>query len=822
MYADVILPVPIPKTFTYRIPVVLQSLIGIGFRVIVPFGKKKILTGIVAKVHGKAPAVYEAKLILDLLDNTPVVNALQINFWGWMSSYYCCHIGEVMNAALPSGLKISSESKVQMNPDFELDNPGFPMDARELVLLEVLQDKKELDMQACSDLLGLKSAHLIIKSLLIKEAVLVFEEIKEKYHPKKETRIKLSSRYLNNKKELENLFDSLKSQPKQEEILLKYLQQVPVYQQPQMNTSGMPKNLFGKAGLSESSLKTLIKNGILEEFKVIISRFEEIPILQETVQLATFQQEAFSSIKAQFETKQTVLLQGITGSGKTEIYIQLIQEVLESGSQVLLLLPEIALTTQIVNRLQRVFGSNMGVYHSKFSDNERVEVWLGVLSGKYNFVVGVRSAVFLPFDSLGLIIIDEEHEPSYKQFDPAPRFQGRDAAIMLAWLHQAKTILGSATPSFESFHNARIGKYGLVQINQRYGKAELPQFMLTNILSDKKKNLYKLDSTRLLREKIQDALNRQEQVLIFQNRRGYAPYMSCEECGWIPECEHCDVSLTYHQFAEEMRCHYCGFKEKVPPLCPACGSQKLTLVGVGTERIEENLSLLFPEARIARMDLDTTRSKYGYQRLLEEFGAGNIDILVGTQMISKGLDFDKVTVVGVVDADRMLYFPDFRSGERAFQMITQVAGRAGRRDKMGTVVLQSRNPDLPIFKQIMDGDYINFYLQEMGERKRFFYPPFVKLIKVTVKHKDFKIAEKTARHLFQLLADIPVRKIMLGPEKGLVGKIKNQYIFEIFAKIDRSGNHHADFRQGLEECLTQLRAEKDFKSTRFVVDVDPY
>jgi len=822
MYADIILPVPIPKTFTYRIPTSLQSLIGIGFRVIVPFGKKKILTGIVAKVHGKAPTVYDAKSILDLLDNTPVVNALQINFWGWMSSYYCCHIGEVMNAALPSGLKISSESKVQMHPDFELDNPSFPMDSRELVLLEVLQDKKELDMQACSDLLGIKSAHLIIKSLLIKEAVLVFEEVKEKYQPKKETRIKLNTKYLNNKRELEALFDSLKSKPKQEEILMKYLQQVPVYQHPQLNESGVLKNIFDKAGLSESSLKTLVKNAVLEEFKVVVSRFEEIPVLQETIQLADFQQEAFSSIKEQFETKQTVLLQGITGSGKTEIYIQLIQEVLGSGSQVLLLLPEIALTTQIVNRLQRVFGSKMGVYHSKFSDNERVEVWLGVLSGKYDFVVGVRSAIFLPFDSLGLIIVDEEHEPSYKQFDPAPRFQGRDAAIMLAWLHQSKTILGSATPSFESFHNARIGKYGLVQINQRYGKAELPQFLLSNILADKKKNLYKLDSTRLLREKIQDALNHQEQVLIFQNRRGYAPYMSCEECGWIPECEHCDVSLTYHQFAEEMRCHYCGFKEKVPPVCPACGSQKLTLVGVGTERIEENLSLLFPEARIARMDLDTTRSKYGYQRLLEEFGAGNIDILVGTQMISKGLDFDKVTVVGVIDADRILYFPDFRAGERAFQMITQVAGRAGRRDKNGTVVLQSRKPDLPIFKQIMDGDYINFYLQEMGERKRFFYPPFVKLIKVTVKHKDLKIAERAARHLFQLLVEIPVRKIMLGPEKGLVGKIKNQYIFEIFAKIDRSGNHHAVFRQGLEECLNQLRSEKDFKSTRIIVDIDPY
>nr|MBI1231387.1 primosomal protein N' [Cytophagales bacterium] len=800
-FADVILPVPIPKMFTYKIPAALLSVVGIGYRVIVPFGRKKILTGIIAKVHAKSPTVYDAKPILDVLDSTPVVNALQINFWSWMASYYCCHIGEVMNAALPSGLKISSESKVQLHPEFDREDPGFPMDERELVLLDALQEKMELDMQACSDLLGVKSAHLIIKSLLIKEAVLVFEEVKEKFQPKKETRVRLHPRFLTDKKEFERLFASLQKQPKQEEIVLKFLQQVPVYHNPASNESGILKNAFSKSGLSESALKTLLKNNVFEEFKVVVSRFESLPLVEESVQLSELQEIAFSSIKAQFSSLQTVLLHGITGSGKTEIYIRLIQEVLASGSQVLLLLPEIALTTQIVNRLQRVFGSKMGVYHSKFSDNERVEVWLGVLSGKFDFVVGVRSAIFLPFDSLGLIIVDEEHEPSYKQFDPAPRFQGRDAAIMLAWLHQAKTLLGSATPSFESFYNARTGKYGLVQLDRRYGKAELPHFMLANILSDKKKNLYKLDATRLLREKVQEALNQQEQVLVFQNRRGYAPYISCEDCGWIPQCEHCDVSLTYHQFAEEMRCHYCGFKEKVPAVCPACGSQKLSLVGVGTERIEENLGLLFPEARIARMDLDTTRSKFGYQRLLEEFGAGNTDILVGTQMISKGLDFDKVTVVAVIDADRMLYFPDFRAGERAFQMITQVAGRAGRRDKKGVVILQSRKPDHPIYRQIIEGDFVNFYLQEMAERKRFLYPPFIKLVKVTVKHKDFKTAERTAKHLFQLLAEIPVRKIMLGPERGLVGKIKNMYIFEIFAKIDRSGNHHSAFRQGIEASL---------------------
>jgi primosomal protein N' (replication factor Y) len=569
-------------------------------------------------------------------------------------------------------------------------------------------------------------------------------------------------------------------------------------------------------------LSTLVKNRVFEEFQVIVSRFDDLDAEDGQVELADFQEEALVDIKKNFEEKQTVLLHGITGSGKTEIYIRLIQEVLQSGSQVLLLLPEIALTTQIVTRLQKVFGNKMGVYHSKFSDNERVEVWHGVLTGKYSFVVGVRSSVFLPFDSLGLVIVDEEHEASYKQYDPAPRFQARDAAIMLAWLHQAKILLGSATPSFESFYNARTNKYGYVYLDRRFGEALLPDFILSDVLVDQKKNLLKLDFTRIFREKVQEALNNQEQVLIFQNRRGYAPYISCDECGWIPGCEQCDVSLTYHQFKEEMRCHYCGFKEKVPLSCPACGSNKLNSVGQGTERIEESLSLLFPEARVARMDLDTTRSKYGYQRILEDFGAGNIDILVGTQMITKGLDFDKVTVVGIVDADRILYFPDFRAGERAFQQITQVAGRAGRRKEQGKVVIQTRRPDNPIFQKIIHGDYQQFYLEEMADRQRFFYPPFVKLIKITVKHKEPLLAEKAARHLTNLINVIAVKKIVLGPEKSLVGKVKNQYLYEILVKVEKQGNAQAVFKRDLAGKIDEIQASKDLRAVRVVVDVDPY
>ncbi|SNS18653.1 replication restart DNA helicase PriA [Belliella buryatensis] len=822
LFADVILPVPIPKMFTYKIPRNLAEEVGIGYRVMVQFGQKKVLTGIIGKVHQKPPKEYEAKTILDVLDTYAMVNPLQIKFWAWMAEYYCCHIGEVMNAALPAGLKLSSESKVQLNPTYDADTSPYPLDEREEVILQALATKAELTYEDCQELVGVKTIHGILKSLVIKEAIIIFEQVKDKYTPKVENRIRLCHPYASDKQALERLFQEIAAKPKQEEVLLKYLQEIPVYQNPALNSKGVEKKVIADAGLSMSSLKTLIKNGVMEEYKLIISRFEDKEGSGEEIKLSEEQQRALNEIKQGFQDHQVNLLHGITGSGKTEIYIKLIEEALASGSQVLLLLPEIALTTQMVGRLQEVFGSRMGVYHSKYSDNERVEVWNGVISGKFAFVVGVRSSIFLPFDSLGLVIVDEEHESSYKQYDPAPRFHARDAAIMLSWLHQAKTLLGSATPSFESFFNARTKKYGYIQLNQRYGDAKLPEYILSDILVDKKKNLLKLDFTRVMREKIQEALNKQEQVLIFQNRRGYAPYISCEDCGWIPECEHCDVSLTYHQFSEEMRCHYCGFKENVPKVCPACGSGKLAAVGLGTERIEESLALLFPEARVARMDLDSTRSKYGYQRLLEDFGAGNVDILVGTQMITKGLDFDRVTVVGILDADRILYFPDFRAGERAFQQITQVAGRAGRRERKGTVVIQTRKPDHFVFDAVMKGDYKNFYVNDMTERQKFFYPPFVKLIKISSRHKDYKTAEKAARHLHNLLSDIQVRKIMLGPEKGLIGKIKNQYIFETLVKLDKSGNAQAVFKHELQKILEEIYSNKEYRSVRVVVDVDPY
>lgn len=820
-FADIILPVPIPRMFTYKIPKNLQSQIQIGLRVIVQFGKKKVLTGIIGKVHNKPPQAYEAKPILDILDHQPSVNPLQIRFWVWMAEYYFCHIGEVMHAALPSGLMLSSESKIQLNPNFDVESSKYPLDVREEKILEALEKKDELSYEDCEEILGVKTIHPILKSLVAKEAILIFERVQEKYTPKVETRVRLNQDIVASKSALETVFEAVQGKPKQESILLKFLRDVPVFQRPQLNEKGVDKSTLLEEGDSESSLKTLIKNGVFETFKHVVNRIEEEAAEREASELSSTQQAAFDEIKTHFETKQSVLLHGVTGSGKTEIYIKLIQEVLQSGSQVLLLLPEIALTTQIVGRLKQVFGSQMGVYHSKYSDNERVEVWNGVLSGRFPFVVGVRSSIFLPFDSLGLVIVDEEHEPSYKQFDPAPRFHARDAATMLAYFHQARTLLGSATPSFESYANATQGKYGYVQITHRFGAARLPEFHLANIPSDRKKNLLKLDSTRLLREKIQHALENQQQVIIFQNRRGYSPYVQCEDCSWTGQCVQCDVSLTYHQFAEELRCHYCGYKEKIPQACPACGSSQLTTQGMGTERIEESLSMLFPEARLGRMDLDTTRNKYGYQRLLDEFAAGQIDILVGTQMITKGLDFGKVTVVGIWDGDRILNFPDFRAGERAYQQITQVAGRAGRRDIQGQVVIQTRDPEKDIYEKVIKGDYFEFFRQEMIDRKKYYYPPFVKLVKIITRHADAKVAYKAAHALHLQMANIAVKKIVLGPEKGIIARIKNQYQFESLIKLDKQGNTQAVFKESLAKIIEELQAVPEFRSVRWMVDVDP-
>lgn len=821
-FADVALPLPIPQLFTYRIPAEFLELIKPGIRVIVSFGRQKVVTGLVDSVHQKAPEVYAAKPLLDVLDAEPVVTPHQVEMMKWMSNYYLCTYGEVINAAFPSGLKLSSESKIQLHPHYDWNDTDLPLDDKEVILLSALENKDSLSYREAAEILELKSAYRYIKSLVQKELVIIYEEVKERYKPKKIKKIRLHGDYLADEGLLDELFQELEKQPKQSDLMLFYLREVPIFQKPELNKSGIPKSAFIDAGLSASSLKTLVKNEILVEFEQIISRFEDEGTVETAeIELSEMQQNAQTKIFEHFTTKPTVLLHGITGSGKTEIYISLIQQALDSGQQVLYLLPEIALTAQIVNRLKKVFGDRMGVYHSKFSDNERVEVWYGLMEGRFDFIVGVRSSIFLPFSTLGLVIVDEEHETSYKQFDPAPRYHARDVALYLAHLHGAKTILGSATPSLESYTNAEQDKYGLVELFERYNQASLPAINLANLTQEKKRKTSVGDFTSVLIEAIGQVLEKKEQAIIFQNRRGYSNYITCEDCGYIPDCPRCSVSLTYHQYKNQLNCHYCGHKDAVPLVCPACGGTRVHTVGIGTEKIEEELKLIFPKAKIQRMDLETTRAKYAYQNIIHDFEKGEIDILVGTQMVSKGLDFDKVSLVGVFDIDRMLYFPDFRSYERAFQMVTQVSGRAGRRDTEGTVIIQSRSPEQGIIELIKTGDYQTFYRREMAERKKYHYPPFTRMIHLLIRSKDKKLSNEAAQRLANILKEDMGASRVLGPQEPLINKIRDKFLMDIFLKIEKKYKMEA-VKDLIRNAQLELLKVKDLKSVEVVVDVDPY
>jgi primosomal protein N' (replication factor Y) len=819
-FAELLLPVPIPKLFTYRVPHAFNDHVLIGQRAIVQFGDRKIVTGIILSIHQQAPKDYEAKYILELLDNFPSVNDLQLRLFQWMADYYLCTLGEVMNAALPSGLKLSSESMVQLHPAFNLDESNHAFSEKELILLKRLQHES-LAYSDIAKLLGTKHLYTILKSLTGKEAIILFEEVKEKYRPKTEKKIRLTAEYATSDA-LEKLFNLIASKPKQEDVVLKYLQHVSVIHHPEANKDGLSKKKLLTEEISESSLSTLVKNNVFEEFDIIIPRFDiqdksDPPLIL----LSEEQERAQAAIFKSFESHTVALLHGITGSGKTEIYINLIRKALDSNTQVLYLLPEIALTTQIVHRLKKVFGSAMGIYHSKFSDAERVEVWNGVLQGKFNFIVGVRSSIFLPFDNLGLIIVDEEHDSSYKQQDPAPRYNARDVALMMAQMHHAKVLLGSATPSIESYYQTQQGKYGLIELNKRFGDAQLPQVMLADMGRERKQKTVKGEFSGLLLKKIDEALKLKEQVIIFQNRRGYSPMVNCEDCGWVPKCVNCAVSLTYHQFRNALVCHYCGYKESLPQQCPTCTSTRIKTVGYGTEKLEEELSLHFAEAQVQRMDLDTTRSKNGYETIIDQFERGETNILVGTQMVTKGLDFDHVSLVGIFNADRMIHFPDFRSYERAFQLITQVSGRAGRRDKPGLVVIQTSGPDHPLLKTILKHNYKDFFNTELADRQLHDYPPFTRLIEITVKHTDKKICKTASETLAdQLKQNLSYIRI-LGPGEPAISKIRNQFLMNILLKVPRGKFDLANIKKTIVTLSTQLVTEKEFRSVRVMVDVDP-
>lgn len=818
LFADLILPVPVPALFTYRVPREMGSLIKVGARVIVQFGQKRVITAVVAQIHSNPPVKYQAKYILELLDERPIVTAQQLELFNWVAEYYLCNIGEVLNVALPAGLKITSQSRIQLNPEFDYEDL---LTDQERIVVEEIKRHQTLSYEEVERLLQKSNITSIIKSLVGKRAVILYEEVKERYKPKVLKKIRLSAGYLTNDA-LSKLAASLEKSPKQQEILLKYLSYIPVYNNPDLNQIGLDKTVFGQDNsISDASLNTLIKKGIFEQFEIFISRFDDIPSGNLSITLTESQQEAASQIHAIFEKKEVVLLHGITGSGKTEVYIELIRQALESGSQVLFLLPEIALTTQIVARLRKVFGDVMGIYHSKFSDNERVEVWKGILDGKFQFVVGVRSAIFLPFDNLGLIIVDEEHETSYKQHDPAPRYNARDVAVMMAYMHKGRTLLGSATPSLESYFHAKSGRYGLVEMKQRYGNAVLPAFQLIDIKKEKKQRTMKNEFSSVLINQLQHNITHKEQTILFQNRRGYSPYMQCEECNWISECPNCDVSLTYHMKVKELRCHYCGHKEEVPRTCPHCGSHKVKTMGYGTEKIEDEINLMFPEARVQRMDLDTTRAKNAYQQIIQEFEEGGIDILVGTQMVSKGLDFDNVSVVGIFDADRMIHFPEFRASERAFQMLTQVSGRAGRRaDKPGKVLIQTANTSQKLLERVVNNDYEGMYETEILEREKFGYPPFTRLIKVTVKHIDESTSARAAKILAEKLTSNLGSSRVLGPEPPLVERVRNQFLFDILIKLEREKINFKAAKSFIQEKVIDLLTDKTLKSIQVVIDVD--
>ncbi len=815
-YAEVILPLPLPGTFTYSIPSTFDS-VHPGSRVIVQFGAKKIYTGIIHRIHEEATQ-HVPKTIIDVLDEQPIVNETQLAFFSWMSRYYMCSLGEVVNAALPSALKLSSQSFIGLNPEIDLE--AEDLSDREWSLMHTLT-KKELSVQEAGQQLGLKHPQRLIKGLTEKGLIDLYEKVKDKYQPKKVKRIRLANPYTT-EEALETLLQTLESKPKQVDVLMAYLRDVPVIEDPGSNEVGVEKSTLQEE-VSASSLKTLVKNKVLEEWEQVVSRLEKSELTEPSVfELTPVQQQVHSQIQSQFESKDAVLLHGVTGGGKTEVYIELIKEQLEQGKQVLYLLPEIALTTQIIARLHKIFGNSFGVYHSRYSDNERVEVWQKVLNREYQFVVGVRSAVFLPFNNLGLIIVDEEHEPSYKQFEPAPRYHARDAATYLVKLHEAKILFGTATPSLETYHNVLEGRFGLVELFERFGDAGTPELHFADLRSERKRRTMKGNFSSLLLNEIAEALSQKQQVILFQNRRGYASYVTCDDCATIPKCANCAVSLTYHQFNHKLVCHYCGYNQPMLTDCTNCGSPQLRNIGFGTEELEEELNLLFPEAIIRRMDLDTTRSKYGYQRIIEDFEEGAIDILVGTQMVSKGLDFDHVSLVGIFDADRMIHFPDFRSHERAYDLIMQVSGRAGRKSKKGKVIIQTGDPGQPLLEKVRAEDYKLFYQWESLERERFGYPPFTRLIKLTFKHRDKTIAMEAAGFFARELRKELGNQRIDGPVEPLIGKIRNYYLYEITIRLAKHGINLQAVKAYLLACEKMMQQVPAFKQVGVVFDVDPY
>jgi primosomal protein N' (replication factor Y) len=821
-FAELILPLPVHGTFTYRIPYEMNDWVKIGVRVVVQFGKRKVYAAIVQEVHERIPTEYVPKYILAILDSKPIVYKKQLAFWDWISTYYMASLGELMNAALPSALKLSSESRLSLSPSFI---PGsIALNEKESAILSALISQESISLSQASNITEQKKVFPIIKGLIEKGVLLMQEELEEKYKQRKETRVRLSANYESDE-QIRVLFEQLEKRAfKQLEVVMAYLH---ILQKHGGETKDVAKKqLMEQVENGASAFTALVKKQVFETYEQVISRLKNFPkkLNPENLELSPVQNTAYAQIQASLQEKPTCLLHGITGSGKTEIYIKAINNVIQQGKQVLYLLPEIALTAQIINRLRQYFGEKVGVYHSRYNIHERVEIWNKVLHEEegepsYQIILSARSGIFLPYKNLGLIIIDEEHDTSYKQFDPAPRYHARDAALVLAHQHGAKVIMGSATPSLESYYNARQNKYGLVTLNERYGEGRLPEVLIADIKNETRRKTMNGHFSSFMMSHIKAALEKKEQVILFQNRRGFAPRLECEVCNWIPQCPNCDVSLVYHKNQNRLRCHICGHSSHLFNECGSCGSQKMRMKGFGTEKLEEDLGIMLPEARIKRMDLDTTRAKNAYEKIFDDFTEHRIDILVGTQMVTKGLDFENVSVVGVLNADNMINFPDFRAFERSFQMLVQVSGRAGRKKKRGKVIIQSFNPYHSVIRYVIESNYQKMYDSQILERKNFKYPPFFRLIKFSLRHKDYRVLNEAASEFSQLLREKFGQRV-LGPEYPMVAKMRGYYLKDVLLKLEK-GLSPQIARKEIKLIMTAFNSTNQYKSVRIVIDVDP-
>lgn len=818
-FADVILPLPLADQYTYKIPSDLEKSVVRGCRVIVHFGKKRFYTAIVSEVYDTPPKTNsEIKEIFAVLDATPILRRPQLRFWQWMANYYLCRLGDVYKAALPSGLKIESETSVTRNPDFETDVPLKPNE--QAVLYAFAKEKEKLTLSDLEKKTGLRNIVPIVASLMAKGAVEVNEELKRGYVPKTETYVRLASEYKQEEK-MQEVFDSVRRAKKQEQLLVCFLDLSHALN-PVLEQEISKKELLEKSGQSASVLESLLKRGVLETYEKEVSRLQmRVCRLQEPNPLSDAQKEALWKIQDTFREKNICLLHGVTSSGKTEIYIHLIRQVLNAGRQVLYMLPEIAITTQITERLGKLFGEQLLVYHSKFSDNERVEVWNRLLHAHSPMLIlGVRSSLFLPFSDLGLIIVDEEHETSYKQQDPSPRYNARNAAMVLAGMHGGKTLLGSATPSIDSYFNALSGKYGLVELKTRFGTHQSPKVIPVNIkeLKRKKQMKHPIFSPPLI-QSMRQALDNGEQVILFQNRRGFAPITECKECGWVPRCVNCDVSMTYHKYHNNLVCHYCGYTIRLPEICPSCGSSNFQMQGFGTEKVEEEIALLFPDVNVERMDMDTTRTRTAYERIIGDFDKGKTQILIGTQMISKGLDFGNVGVVGILNADGLMNYPDFRAHERAFQLMLQVSGRTGRRDKQGTVILQTSQPEHPLIQMVIRSAYREMVDWQLSERSIFHYPPYFRLIVLVLRSKNEAVLQDLSRCYAEKLRSQLGNRV-LGPVTPPVSYIQTWYIRKIVIKIETAAAIQP-MRGFLESVYTEMQHFPTFRQIMLHYDVDP-